>query len=147
MGELKTIQAKIDDLNEHATAAQKIARQAAAQATQDATVAANQAQAAEAAAEHAKSTQHVRVFRATAAQIKKASTWRAASAEAEAKKISDRSSSEVFLPPSRKRRRVPVYANCLMAARQRLIYVGIVNCTVRLPKQKCSIHTFLTSLW
>merc|ERR1712190_29024 len=48
------IQAKIDSLNEHATAAQKIARQAAVQATHDATVANNQALAAEAAAKHAK---------------------------------------------------------------------------------------------
>merc|ERR1712039_854026 len=47
-------QAKIDDLNEHATAAQKKAQEAAAQATNDATAAAKQALAAEAAATHAK---------------------------------------------------------------------------------------------
>jgi len=88
--ELKTIQAKIDDLNEHATAAQKIARQAAAQATQDATVAANQAQAAEAAAEHAKKVEaeQAKIVTETSAtaQIKKAA---AEKAQAKADKLND----------------------------------------------------------
>merc|ERR1712232_1410512 len=88
--ELKTIQAKIDDLNEHATAAQKIARQAAAQATQDATVAANQAQAAEAAAEHAKKVEaeQAKIVTETSAtaQIKKTA---AEQAQAKADKLND----------------------------------------------------------
>jgi len=50
----KEIQSQIDDLNEHATAAQKKSREAAAEATNDATVASKQAMAAKSAAEHAK---------------------------------------------------------------------------------------------
>merc|ERR1712083_926018 len=52
--EAADIQTKIDDLNDHATAAQKKSREAAVQATNDATAAAKQALAAEAAAAHAK---------------------------------------------------------------------------------------------
>merc|ERR1712217_461161 len=88
--EAKAIQAKIDDLNEHATAAQKIARQAAAQATQDATVASNQAHAAEAAAEHAKKVEaeQAKIVAKTSATAKKKKAA-AATAQAKADKLND----------------------------------------------------------
>jgi len=50
----KELQDQIDDLNAHATAAQKKSQEAAVEATNDATAAAKQALAAEAAAAHAK---------------------------------------------------------------------------------------------
>merc|ERR1712217_764430 len=88
--EAKAIQAKIDDLNEHATAAQKIARQAAAQATQDATVASNQAQAAEAAAVHAKKVEaeQAKIVAKTSATAKKKKAA-AEKAQAKADKLND----------------------------------------------------------
>jgi len=86
--EATEIQGKIDDLNEHATAAQKKSREAAAQATNDATAAAKQALAAEAAATHAKKLEEeqqkiVAVTSANAAKEKAA----AAEAKANADKL------------------------------------------------------------
>merc|ERR1711874_959707 len=75
------IQAKIDHLNNHATAAQKIARQAATQASHDATLANNRALAAEAAATHAKKveTKQKGIVKETTAEAAKKKAGAAAS--------------------------------------------------------------------